>query len=329
MKTIVALGTFLCLATPVVAQEQITYAGSCDGSAAAMLGPGRFVTVSDEENSVRTYAIVGGSDHLDKRIDLSSLFGPELKVQEGDFEAAARAGDIIYWIGSFGSGKKGGAQPARRRFFATRIAADGTLELLGTPQSRTGSALFDALISHPALASYKLADAALLPPKSAGALNIEGLAVDGVGNLRVGFRNPQTASAGYALVVTLANPLDVITKSAPAQIIDVDLIDLEHRGIRDMVYRAAQKDFILIAGTIDEMADFALFRWTGLKSEKPVKLTTNFGQLNPEGVTVLDDRRLLILSDDGEVAPQAGGPVCKDLPADKRQFRGLIMAMPK
>jgi hypothetical protein len=53
------------------------------------------------------------------------------KYEEGDLEAGARIGKLIFWIGSHGTDGEGVEQPARRRLFATEIVrgADGNFAL--------------------------------------------------------------------------------------------------------------------------------------------------------------------------------------------------------
>lgn len=328
MKRRFLLAAVLVSTASAPAQADVhVFTGSCDGSAIAMLGPDLFATVSDEEAMIRIFRLEGGSDIAKSRLPVGSPLGLT-SDQEGDFEAAARVGDTIYWIASFGSGKDGGAEPSRRRFFATHVAADGLLSLIGTSSSRRGSGLFDALIFDPKLASYDLGHAALLPPKTANALNIEGLAADGEGGLVIGLRNPLAGTPGKALLVTLANPAQVIAGTQAPVLSRVATISLGGRGIRDLVFRPGHKDFLILAGAIDETRDFALFQWSGDPNEKPKELPNDFGDLNPEALTILEDGRLLFLSDDGEVKPIPAGKTCKKLPDAQKQFRGLISQAP-
>jgi hypothetical protein len=292
-----------------------------------MVAPDRFATISDEEPTIRTYPLSGGNDIPARRLAIDSPLSLSAD-EEGDFEAAATIGDTIYWIASLGSGRDGGSEPSRRRFFATRIVAGGTLVLLGSLESRRSNALFDALVHDPKLAAYDLAHGALLPPKSPKALNIEGLSADGKGGLLIGFRNPLAGTLGKALLVTLANPAQVVAGTQAPVLSQAVTIPLGGRGVRDIVYRPRQGDFLILAGAIDERRNFALYRWTGDQNQYPKQLPIDFGDLNPEALTVLSDGRLLFLSDDGEVKASPGAKTCKKVPDALKQFRALIKPSP-
>jgi len=302
------------------------YVGACDGSAVAMIDPLTFVTVSDEEPVLKIYPLNGGTDLQTRRTLLSSSLGFDPK-DEGDIEAAAKIGNTVYWIASLGSGKKGGAEPSRRRFFATRVGDKGQLTVLGTPASRASQALFETLVHDPALAPYHLEEAALLPPKSPGALNIEGLAPNGKDGVLIGFRNPTSGPDANAILVDLINPEQVVLGTHAPTLARVIMLDLGRRGIRDIAYRPAHKDYLVLAGAIDEVQNFAIYRWSGDISQKPIKLDADFQGTGPEALVELDDGRLLVLSDDGELKNADGVP-CKKLPEGQKHFRGIIISKP-
>ena len=300
------------------------YSGICDGSAVVLTGPDRFVTITDEEPAIYSFPLAGGAST--GRLDLHAALGlaPD---KEGDFEAAAQIGDTIYWIASFGANKNGKAQPTRRQFFATRVAADGSLTVLGSMPGENGGKLFDALTSQRKLDDYDWAGAATTSPKSRGGISIEGLATTPSGGLLIAFRNAPPKKRKKALIVTLANPAATAAGATPI-LSDVMQISLGGRGVRDIVYRPARGDYLIIAGAIDSSGDFALYRWSGKPGGKPQKLSGDFGTFNPEGLTVMNDGRLLLLSDDGEVSGTSGGATCKDLPAAQKGFRGAIFPSP-
>lgn len=323
MKFGLILAAIACAAGAAPAANEQVYTGSCDGSAIAMIGSDRFVTVSDEDPVLRTYPIGGGSDVPSRRVDLRSSLDlhPD---EEGDFEAAARIGDTIYWIASFGSGKHGGEEKSRRRFFGTKVSLDGRLTVLGNARSRSDTTLFDVLTRDPRLAGYKLAEGALLPPKSANALNIESLAANGHGGLLIGFRNPLAGNGAKAIVITLANPAQVVAGTQKPILLGVTEIKLGGRGVRDMIFRPQRNDYLIVAGAIDETRDFAIYRWTGIATDEPTKLSVDLGSLNPEALAVFNDGHLLLLSDDGEQAAPDGDKTCKKLPLAQRHFRAMI-----
>ncbi|HEX8179851.1 MAG TPA: hypothetical protein VF525_09945, partial [Pyrinomonadaceae bacterium] len=102
----------------------LTYAGMCDGSAAAALDEQTFVVASDEatlkqgptpqRNVLGVYRIDQGGAPL-QTVDLSAALAPEPNNPaqhdpehvEADIEGAARIGDRIYWITSHGHNSKG------------------------------------------------------------------------------------------------------------------------------------------------------------------------------------------------------------------------------
>ena len=321
-------GYFLAAMALAGAPVPSVYPGICDGSAVILTGPDRFVTISDEEPAIYGFPLAGGPSI--SRLDLRAALGLPAD-KEGDFEAAARIGDTIYWIASFGANKNGKAQPTRRQFFATSVAADNTLTVLGSAPGDNGARLFGALINHPKLSGYDWAKAATTPPKSVGGISIEGLAATPSGALMIAFRNapPEKGKKKRekALVVILTNPAEAAAGATPI-LSDVVPIDLGGRGVRDIVYRPARGDFLILAGAIDSSGKFALYRWSDTSGRKPHKLFSDFGALNPEGLTLLNDGRLLVLSDDGEVPDLPGGAICKDVPAAQKKFRGMILPSP-
>jgi hypothetical protein len=311
-------------ATPEV--ENLVYRGSCDGSAATVIDERHFAAAYDEDNVIRIFPIGGGeaSSTLD--------FGAHLGIggDESDVEGAARIGTRIYWIGSMGRNDRAEDKPERRRFFATTIAGEGRLALAGDPAAAASEQLFRAIADAPELQRYNLSAAALLATKTAGGLNIEGLASTANGGLIIAFRAPvqpvDPAGDRRAIVVTLVNPEEVI-EGRPARFVDAGHIGLGDRGVRSMEFRPAQGDYLILAGAFDEARRFALFRWSGRLADDPVQLNVELEPLNPESLSLLPDGRVLVLSDDGEV--QVEGRNCKsgNTPAARRSFRGRILRL--
>jgi hypothetical protein len=309
----------------------LTFTGSCDGSGVAMIDTGRIVTISDEENILRIYPLAGGRDDPGRRLDIGRSLGI---LKEGDFEAGARIGNIIYWIGSFGANVDGQAEASRRRLLAVTVSPGGSLAFAGAAPAT----LFDVVVKD-VLAPFGFATAGSLPPKAKGGLNIEGLAPTPDGDLLLGFRNPLVTPASgqpKAIVARLSAPHALMRlndtdaarpvgrRTPSPRIRSVELLDLGGRGIRDIAFRAKQSDYFILAGAINGARNFALYRWGGGRS-RPVRIKAAFGDLMPEGMSVLPDGRLLVLSDDDSRA--AGLGRCKDLPANRGSFRGEILTI--
>jgi hypothetical protein len=169
------------------------------------------------------------------------------------------------------------------------------------------------------LTPYQLAEAASRAPKTAGALNIEGLAATPENHLLIGFRNP--LRGGKALIVPLLNPNEVI-KNGRAKLGDPIEIDLGGRGIRSIGRDKGR--YLIIAGPIAEEGTSHLFEWDG-GSNAPRRLAdVTFESFNPEGMSFHRADGMteyFVLSDDGSA--QVQGEDCKSLkdPRQKR-FRG-------
>ncbi|URF08018.1 DUF3616 domain-containing protein [Cupriavidus campinensis] len=291
-----------------------TYAGLCDASAGFSLGPDHFVVVGDERNVLTVYQ--PGQARAVKTFTLGNFLGTD-DDGESDLEGAAVVGQRAYVISSHGRNAKGKVQGRRHRFFAVELDP-GRLSL--KPVGRPYQDLLKDLVAAPALASLPLKAAAERAPESPGGLNIEGLAAAD-GGLLIGFRNPLVD--GKAILVPLENP-DGLIDAKPAKFGSPVLLDLGGRGIRS-IERVAH-GYVIAAGPVADDGTFALYRWSGAASDRPVA----FGQsaiatLKPEAIfTMPGTQRLRILSDDGGVLRD--GVECKRLPAARQGFRSVTVA---
>ncbi|HYG35957.1 MAG TPA: DUF3616 domain-containing protein [Clostridia bacterium] len=319
--------SFLCLAAVARGETQatspISFRGSCDASAAVALNEDLVAVADDEDNSIRVYSRhLGGSPIWSRELSKFLKVGP--KSPEADLEGAARIEDRIYWISSHGRNAKGKARPSRGQFFATRITAtNGTIHLepMGQPYQR----LLADLLREPQLARFDLRKASQLPPKSRGALNIEGLAATTNGQLLIGFRNP--IPNGKALLVPLQNPSELL-ELKPARFGEPILLNLQGLGIRSITWN--EERFLIVAGRFDEGGKSQLFEWEG-DAQPPRRIETmNFRGLNPEAITCFANTQgppeLFVTSDDGTV--EFGGKPCKDLKdPDQKCFRALSLTL--
>lgn len=321
----------VCLAVILIAgvARAATFTGTCDASAAVAVGPHRFLLAADEDNILRLY----DADHPEEKPELFTELIPFLApdtepddVKEADIEGAARLGNRVFWVTSHGRNDEGEQKAMRHQLFATEVvmAGDGvTIRPLGKPYINLVAALLDDKRLEPLLRTAAQPavekDAELAPKK--GGLNIEGLSAGADGkSLLIGLRNPlaHTAPTG-AIAVPLLNPNEVVNSGAPPVFGAPIVLDLtaggEQLGIRsmDLVRERGADVYYIVGGTRDERENFALFRWSGVGSEKP-KLVAAFNDFKPEAVFAdpATEGRLILLSDDGKVSmPAASASECK------------------
>lgn len=298
------------------------YRGLCDASAAESLDAGFFVVGDDEDNVLRVYHRAGESWPV-ASLNLSPFLQSDPKHPEADLEAAARIGDLVYWITSHGQNADGKRRPSRHRFFATQTSVSNGVPRLA-PVGRPYAQLVQDLIADPRFTGFNFAAAAQLPPKSPGALNIEGLAPSPDGHLWIGFRNPNPQ--GRALLIPLLNPSAVI-QGARAKLGDPVLLPLQGRGIRSITDWGSE--YVIVAGSYDGEGRSELFLWNGSEIAPRLLNPSPLKGLNPEALARLPGAtpgqdELLIVSDDGNVP--IGGKPCKKLndPLQK-QFRIRIL----
>jgi hypothetical protein len=319
------------LSGPVYAQSPMTYRGICDASASVALGKDHFVVADDELNILRVYRR-GQPDPLPKGVELFKFLGTAAE-DESDIEGAATIGKRTYWISSHGTNKKGKVQERRKRLFATEAVAgsEPTVQPVDKPYSK----LLEDLAKDSRFNKYDLANAAKKPPKSEGALNIEGLAATDDGRLLIGFRNPLSkedpvSKERTALLIPLREPEKLTAGSASvAQFGDPIDLFLENRGIRS-IENDGHGGYLIVAGAIDKETTSLLFRWSGKKptgkTDQPARVSkVDFTGLNPEAMHLVPGTNdVEILSDDG--ALKTAGVECKDLKdASKKSFRAIIV----
>ncbi len=289
------------------------YSGMSDASAGVALDADLFAVANDEDNVLRVYSNEKSGQPV-ARYPLDGFLG---QTDEADLEGAARIGNRIFWIGSHGRNRNGKDRPDRHCFFATDIEWTGATPKLKTVGLPYRGLLAD-MLQDERLAPFHLAEAARLAPKSAEALNIEGLAATPTGQLLIAFRNP--VPDGLALLVPLLNPNEVIT-GAHARFGDPIRVDLEGKGIRDIA--AVKGGYLIISGPFDSGGKFHAFRWAG-PGKKPKHLKSKqLNEFHPEAVIVypeLDD--IQILSDDGK-KPVDGTPGKQVIDPLLRKFRSF------
>lgn len=299
-----------------VAQAPATYTGPCDASAAVALDERHFVVGNDENNTLHVHR--RGEAGSVAAIDLSRFLGTGARG-ESDIEGAAAVGSRIYWITSHARDRKGRLQPDRHRFFATEVVPGPrpTVVPAGKPYTR----LLDDILRSPALAPYRLAEAARLAAEADGGFNIEGLAATPDGRLLIGLRNP--LPRGRALLIPLENPAEVIDHGSRARLGTPIELDLGGRGIRSI--DRVGSGYVIAAGPPADSGTFAIYRWSGQAAQAPSPADgVALGTLRPEALfAVPGSGELLLLSDDGGV--RVDGLACKELPAARQAFRSLTV----
>ena len=292
------------LALAFLAGSAVQHAGLCDASAGTALDDIHFIVANDEHNRLVIYR--RGLPAPVQGVDVGGFLGAQ---KEADLEGSARIGNRIYWIGSHGRNAKGKVREDRQRFFATDIAPGPTVRPAGQPYTR----LLADLATSPALAAWRLADAALLAPEAEGGFNIEGLAEGPNGSLLIGLRNP--LRQGRALLIPLLNPAElVVPGGGPARFGVAMAVDLGGLGVRSME-RLADGSYLIAAGRPGDGGSFRLFQWAGGAADAARAVPLDLGDLRPEGLFAWPDGRITMLSDDGAL--------CKDRPQAQQRFRAV------
>lgn len=303
---------------------RIVFRGACDASGAAGLPAGHIAVADDEDNRLRVYDTGRGGQPVAMVDAVRGPDGHPADLDEMDLEGAATVGSRVYWVASHGRKKSGKRAPSRLMLFATDIGPDGQLVPVGRPYN----ALLRQMVEDPALARYRLRDAAERSPISPGGLNIEGLTDTPEGHLLLGFRNP--VPGGRALLVRITNAADMVERGAPPRFGPSVELDLEGRGIRTI---ASWDDaYWIVGGDIaDPVLPSRLYRWDGTRA-RPVWIdSADLGDLNVEAIATVPTEsgaRLLLISDDGS-RPVAGRK-CKKLrdPAAKHFRATWLEAVP-
>jgi len=347
------LATLLALAVGVGAEtscgaaaaRELVFVGICDASAAVALTSRTFAVADDEDSVLRVYDADRGGEPL-RSVDLSdALFPPDRakpvgsgkkkhgkkqqrraaeakrqrRAPESDIEAAARIGDVAYWMTSHGRNRSGKRKDARMLFFATTASGGSdALRMVG----RGYEHLLDDLLTDERYAAFELAAAAELAPKDPGGLNLEGLGERPEGGVWIGFRNP--IPGGRALIAPLLNP-EALVEGERARLGDPILLDLGGLGIRSLSRWRGRT--LIAAGAYAEGGAARLFTWDGRGPAAEV-VGLDLEGLNPEGFFSPEERdEILLLSDDG--TREIDGRECKRLddPARKR-FRGRWISIP-
>ena len=167
----------------------------CDGSAGIALNEKTLAMVSDEPAKAGEKNIIGlfpaTAEQPMRPLDLTTFLAVpsahDAEHPETDFEAAARVGSRIYWMGSHGRNKTGKLRVDRQRLFATDISGNGEAITL-TPAATPYVKLLQDIAEDARLKSLGIFDNGKSP--NDGGFNIEGLCATPEGKLMFGLRGP-------------------------------------------------------------------------------------------------------------------------------------------
>lgn len=275
--------------------NEYSYKGLCEASAATYIDNNHFVVASDETNVLRLY----------RKNDPSSGVALDLTTESGfdksDIEGVARNGSTVYWISSHSLNSSGEEKKKRKIFLATTIVPKDGSPTLAWAGEFLG--LRDAILD--------------VTGSNKSDLNVEGLAVGANGGLLIGLRNTVD---GKAIEVPFDNPAEVInnpdTKPALGKPFE---LDLHGHGIRSI--ERIGSHYLIVAGPASDEGAFSLYKWTGSHQAAEEVSGSFFGSLRPEALMVVPDSNAVqVLSDDGSSD-------CDDeaSPVQQRAFRSIDM----
>jgi hypothetical protein len=291
----------------------VSFEGTCDASGAVPLDDWRFAVADDEDNVLRVYDAERGGPPVET-FDLAGALAIE-PGGEADIEAATSLDGRAYFVTSHGRTRAGVLDPNRFLFFATDIPSAGRpAAVLGTPCR----SLAAGLAASPSLAAFDLRGAL-----ARGELELEGLTATSDAGMWLGFRRPITE--GRALIVRLANPVEVLAGAAP-RFDQPHTLDLGGLGVRGL--SSWRGRYLIIAGPGGNGGPFALYRWAGQGEATRIEDRSLEG-FGPEGFFSPPGRDgVMILSDDG--TRLVDGIPCKRLSGPERKgFRGIWFHLPR
>ena len=337
-------------ASAATTSNTVSHTGYSDGSAAVALANNYMAIVDDENNILNVYnrdtsGLPAKSFAYGSLLALTDLSGgvPREIDAEAITPSLATAGRH-YIIGSMSNQSTGSFndRPNRNRIFAVDVAGTGsatTFSFVGYYANLKSDLLNWGTANNLGLAASAAAGA---DPKVDSGFNIEGMAFapDGT-TMYIGFRAPllPTNNRINALLAPVQNFETWFNGGSPAgsPVIGTPiLMDLNGRGIREMVRQSANT-ILIVAGDVGSgMLTSQIYRWNGVTANAPVLLSGfDATGLNPEGLLnvysggVLQTNKLQLISDNGDNEFYGNGVAAKDLgtPAFKK-FRSDLLTAP-
>lgn len=251
--------------------------GTSDASSAISVGDGYWLVADDEDDLIRLYDSTASSRNVNQFLPYSGSSAGEI-----DFEASARKGDTIYWLGSHSNAKDGSLESSRYRIFRTTVSGSGAKTALSADGLYAG--LRTDLVSWDTANGNALGFAAGaqkgVGPNELGGFDLEGAEFSpDEKSLYLGMRSPVSPAAvgGKAVIVPVTN-IDAIIDGTEnhASFADAILLDLGGDSIREL-RRNDRNEYLILsakAGGDSDASSQHLWAWDGQPDSKPRLLTT-------------------------------------------------------
>ncbi|HEX6427214.1 MAG TPA: lamin tail domain-containing protein [Niastella sp.] len=317
----------------VVPPANYWHTGIADASAAMALDDDYMIVANDETNLFYVYnrkhsgLPVTTFDFNQNNIlgltDGSTGDWKEVDVESG-VKSIATTGKI-YWLGSMSNNSDPANKPNRNRLFAVTVSGTGSATSFANAGSYSN--LRNQLITWGDANGYNFtaSAASTKDAKTIDGFNIEGM-VFGPDNttMYIGFRAPlvPTVNRTKAVIAPIQNFETWFNNGAPSgsPVIGSPIeLDLGGRGIRDIT-RLSNGNYIIVAGSYNDAAMGAVYRWSGLAANAPVLIPSlDISTLNAEGVMQINSSgslvadRLQLVSDNGDNILYNDGTIAKDL----------------
>jgi len=290
-KTVTYVLKYAASANVLDPDYNMFYTHLSSASTAIGLGADCILVGDDEQNEICMYARQQSGMPVACFDFTSSLKLPEPNEPEVDIEASCWSrshANRIYWIGSMSNSKSGDQKPNRDRIFATDLTGIGfqtQLSFIGYTSLRSQVVKWGDSFGYNLTASTKTGTI----PKQIDGFSLEGLEF-GPDNstLYLGFRTPfvPTTKRTKALICPVLNFEAWFNNGKPSgnpSFGNPIELDLGGRGIRS-ICKNDSNVYVIVAGAFDGTDNFALFKWTGKATDKPIQSLANMTGLSPEGI---------------------------------------------
>lgn len=315
--------------------KPVVFTGMCDASAAILNDRGQLLVLNDEDQEttlLRFYDPQRGKGPVRQAPLETKALRLDPEEPEIDLEALARIENRLYLIGSHSRSKKGKERASRQRLFAvTWPIVTPSAPLADHPYTT----LLKDLQQHLTDSTYPVYRRIVLDNGKApeeGGVSIEGLAAAPDASLLVGFRSPvirdRTLKGSRALLVALRNPADVF-QGEKAVFNSIFLLDLGGDGIRDIVWDARQKNYLILSGAVGPGGTFGFYRWKPGQSQPSLRMRIMPQELGvdaavaPEGLALNEKTgEVWVIFDEG--GRQVNGEECKK--SASQSFRAVKLS---
>jgi hypothetical protein len=331
--------------SPAVTPVNYWPTGIADASAAIALDDNYMLIANDESNLLYVFdrknsglPVVTFDFNQGNALNLTD--GTAGNYKEVDLEAGVRSivnPGKIYWMGSMSNNSSNDYKANRDRLFATTVSGTGAATTFA--DSLHVDNLRNQLIAWGDTHGYDFTTAAAdhHSSKAIDGFNIEGM-VFGPDNttMYIGFRAPLVPLSGRvnAVIAPVQNFeawFNDVARGNASIGAPIEL-NLGGRGVRDLI-RLSNGNYIIIAGSYDETAMGAIYKWTGNAADAPTQISSmDISALNVEAVlpinagSVLMEDRLQVISDNGDNVYYGDGIVAKDLATDNfKKFSSNVM----